>query len=119
MIFKEISAKAFVSKLAIEAFESGILPRAAFFSKLVAYAMFLNELFKGEASELRTLISSDNSGDTTESEAFLNDFYNHLSGNAKTYLNTQREPAEEVFNRHYFNISAVCKESNGHKRGQT
>lgn len=108
-IVKEISAQTFVSKLAVEALKVSVLPRAAFFSELMAYAIFLNKPLESQASELSPLIGSNNSGHAIELDAFFKNLNYGFSRNAEPDINTRRQSAEEVFNCHNFYASAICK----------
>jgi len=108
-IFKEISTEAFIPKLAIKAFKAAVLPRTAFFGKFMAYAIFLNKLPKSQASELRTLICSDDSGNAIKPDAIFKYFHHGFSRNTELAINAQRKPAEEILYSHDLNASAVHK----------
>lgn len=108
-IFKEISVKAFISKLAVEALQIPVLPRTAFFGKFMAYAIFLNKLLESQTPELSVLISSDNSGHSMHIETFFQDKNQSLSGDIDLNINTQGKPAKEVFYGHTFYKPAVTK----------
>jgi hypothetical protein len=108
-VVKEISVKAFISELAVEALKTAVLPRAAFFSELMANSVLLNEFLKNIASELRPLVGSDDFGSPVDSEEFLKNLYNLFCGHAELDFDGGTEPAEEIFNSHKLEGSAVCK----------
>lgn len=108
-VLKEISVKAFVSELSVEAFKVAILPGTAFLNKLMAYAVLLQKLLESQASEFRSLIGSDDFGNSTEPDTCLKDFDYDLSRDAELGVNTGRKPAEDIFNGYKFSESAVCK----------
>jgi len=108
-ILEEISVKAFISELAVEAFKVAVLPGAGLFNKFMAYAFFLQELPESSTSEFRTLIGSDDSGCAEAPDTFFQDFHSPFRGNTEPAVNAGRKSAEEVFHSHEFDRPAVHK----------
>lgn len=106
-ILKEISVKAFISELSVETFEVAVLPRTGLCSKFMAYAVLLQKLLEGFASEFGTLIASDDFGCAVDSDASFQNFHSPFSRDTEVAVNAQRKSAKNVLDSHEFDPSAI------------
>lgn len=108
-ILEDISVKAFISELAVEALQVAVLPGAGLFNKFMAYTLLLQELLEGQAPELSALIGSDDSGYSKKTDTFFEDLDGNSGRDTEVNINAGAEATEDILNSYEFYESAACK----------